>query len=163
VGSFGLSFLLTSFYRENMIYVDAGPQMGPDGKLAITLPMGKAKLPGMSSEDIGKCAYGIFRKGKEYIGKTLGIAGEHLTGEQMAAALSKALGREVLYNEVSPDVFRSFGFPGAEDSGNMFQFKRDFGQVYTGNRSLEGSRALNPELQSFETRLKKNAERIPFG
>ncbi|MGZ5440569.1 MAG: NmrA family NAD(P)-binding protein [Thermoanaerobaculia bacterium] len=60
------------------------------------------------------------------IGKRVGIAGEHLSGSEMAAALSKAIGEEVRYNAVAPEVFRSFGFPGADDVGNMFQFKRDF-------------------------------------
>ena len=156
------TFLLTSFYWENLIYFGAGPQKGPDGTLAITYPMGQKKLPGIASEDIGKCAYGIFKKGREFIGKTVGVAGEHLTGTEMAAALSKALGQQVRYNEVSPDVYRSFGFPGAEDMGNMFQFKRDFEGVYTGARSVEFSRSLNPELQSFERWLSKNASRIPL-
>ena len=156
------TFLLTSFYWENLIYFGAGPQKGPDGRLAITYPMGQKKLPGISSEDIGKCAYGIFKKGREFIGKTVGVAGEHLTGTEMAAALSKALGQEVRYNDVPPDVYRSFGFPGAEDMGNMFQFKRDFEGVYTGARSVEFSRSLNPELQSFEYWLSKNASRIPL-
>jgi uncharacterized protein YbjT (DUF2867 family) len=156
------TFLLTSFYWENLIYFGAGPKKGPDGKLAISFPMGNKKLPSMSSEDIGKCAYGIFKKGREFIGRTVGIAGEHLTGEQMAAALTKALGREVRYNDVPADVYRSFGFPGAEDMGNMFQFKRDFEQVYTGARSVDFSRSLNPTLQTFETWLKDNASRIPL-
>ncbi len=156
------TFLLTSFYWENLIYFGAGPQKGPDGKLAITYPMGQKKLPGIASEDIGKCAYGIFKKGREFIGKTVGVAGEHLTGTEMAAALTKALGQEVRYNEVPPDVYRSFGFPGAEDMGNMFQFKRDFEGVYTGARNVESSRSLNPELQSFEQWLSKNASRIPL-
>ncbi len=156
------TFLLTSFYWENLIYFGAGPQKGPDGKLALTYPMGQKKLPGIASEDIGKCVYGIFKKGREFIGKTVGVAGEHLTGTEMAAALSKALGQEVRYNDVPPDVYRSFGFPGAEDMGNMFQFKRDFEGVYTGARSIESSRSLNPELQSFEFWLSKNAGRIPL-
>lgn len=156
------TFLLTSFYWENLIYFGAGPQKGPDGKLALTYPMGQKKLPGIASEDIGKCVYGIFKKGREFIGKTVGVAGEHLTGTQMAAALSKALGQDVQYNEVSPDAYRSFGFPGADDMGNMFQFKRDFEDVYTGARSVEFSRSLNPALQSFEYWLSKNASRIPL-
>jgi uncharacterized protein YbjT (DUF2867 family) len=156
------TFLLTSFYWENLIHFGAGPRKGPDGKLALTYPMGDKKLPGMTSEDIGKCALGIFKRGREFIGKTVGIAGEHLTGTQMAAALTKALGQEVRYNEVPPEVYRSFGFPGAEDMGNMFQFKRDFEQVYTGARSIEVSRALNPALQTFESWLKTNAGRIPL-
>lgn len=156
------TFLLTSFYWENLIYSGAGPKKGPDGKLAITFPMGDKKLPGISSEDIGKCAYGIFKKGREFIGKTVGVAGEHLTGTQMAAALTKALGREVRYNDVPPDVYRSFGFPGADESGNMFQFKRDFEQVYCGARNLDIARSLNPSLQTFEMWLAQNKSRIPL-
>jgi uncharacterized protein YbjT (DUF2867 family) len=156
------TFLLTSFYWENLIYFGAGPKKGPDGKLAITFPMGDRKLPGISSEDIGKCAYGIFKNGAEFIGKTVGVAGEHLTGAQMATALTKALGQEVRYNDVPADVYRSFGFPGAEDMGNMFQFKRDFEKDYCGARNLEVSRSLNPSLQTFEHWLAQNKGRIPL-
>ncbi|MBI3896657.1 MAG: NmrA/HSCARG family protein, partial [Acidobacteria bacterium] len=85
-----VTYLVTSFYWDNFIYFGMGPKKGPDGKLAITLPMGDKKLPGIAAEDIGKCAYGVFKKGSEYIGKRVGIAGEHLTGAQMAAALTKA-------------------------------------------------------------------------
>jgi uncharacterized protein YbjT (DUF2867 family) len=156
------TFLLTSFYWDNLIYFGMGPKKGPDGKLAITLPMGDKKLPGMAAEDIGKCAYGIFKKGREFIGKTVGVAGEHLTGAQMAAALTKALGQEVRYNDVPPDVYRGFGFPGADDLGNMFQFKRDFEQVFCGARKLETARSLNPSLQTFDQWLARNAKRIPL-
>ena len=128
------------FYWDNFLYFGMGPKKGPDGKLAITLPMGDRKLPGIAAEDIGKCAYEIFRKGGEYIGKTMGIAGEHLSGAEMAAAFSKALGRGVVYNAVPPEVYRGFGFPGADDLGNMFQFKRDFNEYFCGARSLDVSR-----------------------
>jgi uncharacterized protein YbjT (DUF2867 family) len=156
------TFLLTSFYWENLIYFGQGPKKGPDGKLAITFPMGDKKLPGIAAEDIGKSAYGIFKKGREFIGKTVGVAGEHLTGVQMAAALTKALGQEVRYNDVPPEVYRSFGFPGAEDIGNMFQFKRDFQEVFCGPRNPSIARALNPSLQTFDGWLAQNKSRIPL-
>jgi uncharacterized protein YbjT (DUF2867 family) len=154
------TFLLTSFYWDNMIYFGMGPKKGPDGKLAITLPMGDKALPGIAAEDIGKCAYGVFKKGNEYIGKTVGIAGEHLTGTEMAAALGKALGQPVHYNAVEPDVYRGFGFPGADDLGNMFQFKRDFNPYYRGARSTDFTRSVNPSLQTFDAWLDKNKSRI---
>lgn len=156
------TFLLTSFYWENLIYFGAGPKKGADGILALTYPMGDKKLPGIASEDIGRCAYGIFRKGREYIGKTVGVAGEHLTGTQMAAALTKALRQEVRYNDVPPDVYRGFGFPGAEDMGNMFQYKRDFEKEYCGARDVGVTRSLNPALLTFDAWLKSNADRIPL-
>jgi uncharacterized protein YbjT (DUF2867 family) len=157
-----VTFLHTSFFWDNFIYFGLGPKKGPDGKLAITFPMGDKKLPGIAAEDIGKCAYGIFKKGREYIGKTVGIAGGHLTGAQMAAAMSKELGQEVRYADVPPDVYRGFGFPGADDMGNMFQFKRDFEQVYCGSRSIELARALNPALQTFDQWLARNKNAIPL-
>ena len=101
------TFLLTSFYWDNLIFFGMGPKKGPDGTLLFTLPMGDKKLPGIAAEDIGKCALGIFKKGKEYIGKTVGIAGEHLTGSQMAAAMTNAFGQPVRYNEVSPEAYRA--------------------------------------------------------
>jgi len=156
------TFLLTSFYWDNFIFFGMGPKKGADGKLAITLPMGDRKLPGIAAEDIGRCALGVFRKGGDLVGKTVGIAGEHLTGAQMAAAFTKALGREVAYNAVPPSVYRAFGFPGAEDLGNMFQFNRDFAYDFCGARSVEFSRALNPQLQSFEAWLERNKARIPL-
>jgi uncharacterized protein YbjT (DUF2867 family) len=156
------TFLLTSFFWDNFIYFGMGPTKGPDGKLAITFPMGDKKLPGIAAEDIGKCAYGIFKNGREYIGKTVGIAGARLTGAQMAAAFTKALGQEVIYNDVPPEVYRGFGFPGADDLGNMFQFKRDFETDYCGARDLNVSRGLNPALQTFDDWLAKNKSRIPL-
>ena len=156
------TFLLTSFYWDNLIGFGMGPKKGPDGKLAITFPMGDEKLPSIASEDIGKCAYGIFKKGSEYIGKTVGIAGEHLTGAQMASALKRALGKDVTYNAVPPEVYRGFGFPGAEDLGNMFQFNRDFAQAFCGARNPDLARALNPSLQTFDVWLAQNKGRIPL-
>jgi hypothetical protein len=138
-----------------------GPKPGPDGTFALTLPMGEGKLPGIAAEDIGRSAYEIFKRGGDYIGKTVGIAGEHLTGEQMAAALAKAYGTEVVYNAIEPDVYRGLDFPGAEDLGNMFQFKRDFQDAFCGNRDLEASRSLLPSMQTFDGWLSENASRIP--
>jgi uncharacterized protein YbjT (DUF2867 family) len=156
------TFLLTAFYWDNLIYFGAGPQRGPDGTLAITFPMDDKKLPAIAVEDIGKAAYGIFKRGREFINKTVGIAGEHLTGEQMARALTKALGQEVRYNNVPPEVYRSLGFPGADDLGNMFQFKRDFNEYFVGARDLGFTRTLNPELQSFEEWLAVHKDQIPL-
>jgi hypothetical protein len=156
------TFLYTSYYWDNNIYFGLGPKKGPDGNYYLTMPMGDKKLPGIAVEDIGKCAYGIFKKGKELIGKTVGVAGEHLTGKQMAEAMSKSIGKEIRYNAVTPDVYRGFGFPGAEDMGNMFQFKHDFEDAYCGIRNVNFSRELNPELQSFDKWLSRFGSKIPL-
>jgi uncharacterized protein YbjT (DUF2867 family) len=154
--------LRTSFYWDNLIHFGMGPKPGPDGELAFTMPMADKKLAGIAVEDIGRCAYGVFKRGGDLVGKTVGIAGEHLTGAQMAAELSRALGRKVGYNAVSFDAYRGFGFPGAEDLGNMFQYKAEFEKEYCGARDLAFSRSLNPQLQTFAQWLAANKERIPL-
>jgi uncharacterized protein YbjT (DUF2867 family) len=157
------TFLLTSFYWENFIFFGSGPARGEDGVLAITYPMGDKKLPSIAVADIGKCAYGMVKRGSEFIGKTVGVAGGHPTGAEIAAAFTNALGEEVRYNAVPPDVFRSFGFPGADDVGNMFQFKRDFNEAYCAARDVEFSRSVNPELQTLDAWLAENISRVPLG
>jgi uncharacterized protein YbjT (DUF2867 family) len=156
------TFLLTSFYWENFIYFGSGPQRGPDGSLSLVFPMDEKRLSAISVVDIGKSAYGIFKRGSELIGKTVAIAGEHLTGAQLAGKLSRALGQEIGYTNVPPEVYRSFGFPGADDLGNMFQFKRDFNDYFVGVRDLAFTRSLNPELQSFDEWLATHKDQIPI-
>ena len=155
------TFLLTSFYWENFIYFGMGPKKGPDGKLAITLPMADKPLSGIAAGDIGRCAFGIFKGGAAHIGKTVAIAGGHLTGTQMAKEFSRALGQEVGYNAVTPAAFRAFGFPGAEDLGNMFQFYVEFSDYFVGIRDVAAARSLNPALLTFDAWLAANKDLIP--
>ncbi|MEK9145633.1 MAG: NmrA/HSCARG family protein [Elusimicrobiota bacterium] len=156
------TILLTSFYWENFIHFGMGPKKGADGKLAITLPMSDKKLPGICAEDIGKCAYGIFKEGAPFTGKTVGIAGEHLTGPQMAAKFSGALGLPVAYNAVTPEAYRGFGFPGADDLGNMFQYKTEFNEDFCAARSPELTRSIHPGLLTFDAWLAANKKSIPI-
>lgn len=157
-----VTFLLTSFYWDNFIYFGMGPKKGQDGGLAITLPLGDRKLSAIAADDIGKCAYGIFKKGETLIGKTVGIAGEHLSGAELARAFENALGQPVTYNKITPEVYRSFGFPGADDLGNMFQFYHDFEEAFMAKRDIAFSKDLNPELKSFDMWLDENAKQIPL-
>jgi uncharacterized protein YbjT (DUF2867 family) len=157
------TFLLASFYWENFIFFGSGPKKGADGTLALTLPIGGARMAGVAADDIGGVAYGIFKEGPEMVGQRIGVAGEHLTGAEMAAKLTRAIGQKVVFNDVAPHVYRGFGFPGADDLGNMFQFYRDFEKVCNDTRDVARSRALHPGLQSFDRWLSGNASRIPLG
>jgi uncharacterized protein YbjT (DUF2867 family) len=155
------TMLVTSFYWDNLFMFGLAPKKGDDGQYAWAFPMGNAKLAGIAAEDIGKCALGIFKAGDRYIGKTVGIAGEFLTIDQMGQTLAKNLGLgTVKYNAVEPDVYRSWGFPGADEMGNMFQADRDFETQMMANRNLEEARALNPALQTFDQFVNKNRDKI---
>lgn len=156
------TYLATSFYWDNFVHFGMGPQAGPDGSLAIAFPMDDKPLCGIAVDDIGRCAYGIFKEGHGTIGKRIGIMGESLTGSEIAAAMSRSLGRNISFYPISPEAFRALDFPGAGDLGNMFQFKRDFNEVFLAARSVERSRELNPNLQSFGDWLAAHGSQIPM-
>jgi len=143
------TYLLTSFYWDNLVHFRLGQHRDEHGRLRIVLPMGDRRLPGIAVEDIGRCAFGIFQRGEDLIGQRVGVAGEHLTGAAMAEQLSCALGEPVDYVAVSPERYRGLDLPGAEELANMFQFKRDFEGVFCGARDVARSRQLNPALQTF--------------
>ncbi len=157
------TYLYTSFYWDNMISFGMGPARDENGTLTITLPLAEAKLPSIAAGDIGACAYGIFRQGERWIGQSVGVAGGHLSGADLAAGLSGALGQDVQYRAVSPAAYSAFGFPGADELANMFQFNTEFATDYCSARELSVSRGLNPEMTSFERWLEQNADRIPLG
>jgi uncharacterized protein YbjT (DUF2867 family) len=157
------SYLLAAFYWENFIYFGMGPRKGEGADLVLAMPLGGVKLPGIAAGDIGKCAYGIFRRGTGAVGQRFGVAGDVLSGEEMAAKMGKALGRKVAFSDVPFDVYRGLGFPGAEDLGNMFQYQAILGDEFLKSRDPAASRSLNPQLLSFDAWLAANAARIPIG
>jgi uncharacterized protein YbjT (DUF2867 family) len=157
------SFLMAAFYWENFIYFGQGPRRNADGSVVLALPLGGGKLPGIAAEDIGRCAYGIFKRGPDAAGERFGIAGEVLSGPEYAAAFSRHLGVPVSFYDMPFDDYRALGFPGADDMGNMYEHHAVLGEDFRRNRSPEVARALNPDLQTFDEWLRANASRIPLG
>jgi uncharacterized protein YbjT (DUF2867 family) len=156
------TLLYTSFYWDNLIHFGLQPTRGADGTLQFVLPMAGARLPGIAAEDIGPCAFGIFVRGASLAGKSIGIAGEQLTGAQMAEQLALALGEPVRHVAPAPREYAALGFPGAEDLANMFQFKSDFERAYCAARNPDCARELHPGLQSFAGWLSRHGSRIPL-
>ena len=94
------------------------PQKGADGSYGWALPMSDKRLAGIAAEDI-EVVIGIFKAGKTYVGRTVGIASEFLTIPEMSDKLvarqrpgghraSRRLGRATTVG---------FGFPGADEMG----------------------------------------------
>src|SRR6476646_10726686 len=143
---------------DNMISFGMGPVRGEDGVLSIALPLADAKLPSIAAGDIGACALGIFRQGQRWIGRSVGVAGDHLSGAELASGLQDALGEPVRYDVVTPAAYGAFGFPGADELANMFQFNAEYAGEYIAARDLATSRELNPELSTYAGWLERNVE-----
>ncbi|WP_100447284.1 NmrA/HSCARG family protein [Glycomyces xiaoerkulensis] len=142
------TFLETTFYWEN--FLGALKPRREDGRLVVSFPMADSPIAGIASVDIGRTALGIFKRGDELVGRTVSIAGDFLTGDEVAAAFSRVLGEEVVYEPMPFDAMRRAGFPGAEDMGNMFQFYAEFSDEFSAKRDLDFVRELDPWLQTFE-------------
>ena len=142
------TYLLAPFHWEAFVFGLGAPQPGPDGRRTIAMPLGEARLPGITAEDIGRCAYAIFQDPARFVGGTVGIAGEHTTGDELAAGLSEVFGEPVRYQHVPAEVFRELPFPGADLAANMFQFVAE-DNGYATRRDVALARSLNPSLVSF--------------
>ncbi|MFB2554425.1 NmrA/HSCARG family protein [Herbiconiux liangxiaofengii] len=152
------TFLNTTFFYQGFVQSMA-PKRGEDGVLELTLPFEDGKLlSGVDVADIGRTAAAILAAGEEYIGQTVGLAGDHLTGAQYADVIGDVIGEPVRFVSVPYDVFRTFGVPGGDEVANMFQYYGDFDAEFTGARDLEGLRWLNPQLKSFRMWAEENAE-----
>ncbi|OBG83878.1 nucleoside-diphosphate sugar epimerase [Mycobacterium sp. E136] len=142
------TFLRTAGFYEGFT-ADLQPVRADSGELVLTLPMADRPMAAIAVDDIGRTALGIFKRGAEFIGETVSIAGDQLTGEQFAAELSTLHGEPVLYRPQSWDELRALGFPGAVEIANMFQYYAEDSERFIAVRDLEFVRTLNPDLQSF--------------
>jgi hypothetical protein len=155
------TMLVTSFYWDNLFMFGLAPKKGDDGQYAWAFRWETRSSRALPVRTSASARSASFKGGDQYIGKTVGIAGEFLTIDQMGQSLAKNLGLgAVKYNAVEPDVYRSWGFPGADEMGNMFQADRDFEKQMMGNRNLEEARKLNPALQTFDQFVNKNKDKI---
>ena len=129
--------------------------------LTLNLPLEEGKLlSGVDVADIGRTALAVFKRGEEFIGAAVHLAGDHLTGAQYAEKLAAALGEPVRFQSVPYDVYRALDFPGAEEFGNMFQYYGDFDKEFTGARELNRLREIHPALKSFDDWLAENASKF---
>jgi uncharacterized protein YbjT (DUF2867 family) len=151
------TFLRATFYWENLAN-GWQPTRDENGVLTLNWPQGAAPLAGIAVDDIGAVAYQIFKAGDEFVGKTVSIAGEHLTGDQIAAGLTRAVGEPVVYRPLTADAYRALGY---DEVGNMHQYYDEFADFFIGQRDLDAVRRLHPRLQSFDEWLLLHGDTIP--
>ena len=157
------TFLNTTFFFQGFLSM-MGPKRGEDGTLAVTLPLEDGKLlAGVDVDDIGRTALALLKGGERFIGHTVGLAGDHLTGAQYAEKIGTAIGEPVRFQSVPYDVFRGLGVPAGDEIANMFQYYGDFDREFTGARDLDRLREINPALKSFDTWLAENGSNIQMG
>lgn len=99
-------------------------------------------------EDIGVFAALAFADPKNYVGKTIELAGDELTETQTAETFTKVIGRPIQLVPPQPGN----GWASPEESAAMFSFFN--GEGY--DADIAALRKLHPGLLSFEQYLRKN-------
>ena len=123
------TFLVTSFYWDNLYMFGLAPKKGDDGRLQLDVPDGRQpSWPASRPRTSARSPTASSRRAPQYIGKTVGITGESLThrGDEREAGEGSRHRAGASTTPVDADVYRGFGFPGADEMGNMFQVYRDF-------------------------------------
>jgi len=151
------TFVHVAFYYENFLTFFP-PQKQPNGTFAFGFPQGDTPLAALAIEDLGGVVAPIFEKPDEFIGKTVGVVGDDLPAAQYAEIMTRVLGKPIVYNYVPREVFATFGFPGADDLANMFDFNRRF--IPNRVAALAESRRLYPAMQTFEVWLGANKDKF---
>ncbi|HEX4225058.1 MAG TPA: NmrA/HSCARG family protein [Pseudonocardiaceae bacterium] len=151
------TFLETTMFYEALLKSNGqGPARNADGQLVLSMPMGEKTLAMVAAEDIGRTAYGIFKAGARYVGRTVGLAGAHVSGPRLAELLSDVLGEPVVYQPVTPDQIRASGGPATVEIANMYQFYADAGDSFLTARDPEVARTINPALRSLPDWLREH-------
>jgi uncharacterized protein YbjT (DUF2867 family) len=151
------TFVHVAFYYDNFLSFFA-PRKEEGGTYAFGFPQGDTPLAAVAAEDVGGVVAAVFGWPDDFIGRTIGIVGDDLPPAAYAGIMTRVLGERIEYRYVPREAFASSGFPGAEDLANMFEFNRL--HVPSRQADLEESRRLYPEIQSFETWVRANADRL---
>jgi uncharacterized protein YbjT (DUF2867 family) len=98
----GLSFinLRPTYFLEWLLYPWQLPLLANEG--VLRLPVGKGRHSPIAAEDQGRAIAAILKNPEGLIGQTINLSGPvEMNHEQMAAELTDALGRKIVFEDVS--------------------------------------------------------------
>jgi uncharacterized protein YbjT (DUF2867 family) len=153
----GAIFVHVAYYYENFLTFFP-PRKQPDGTFTFGFPQGNTPLAAVAVPDVGGVVSAIFDRPDQHRDKVIGIVGDEMSGAEYAQVMSRVLGKPIIYNDIPREVFAGFGFPGAEDLANMFDFNRQYIPTRAGD--VAQSRALYSRMQRFEPWLLANKDRF---
>jgi hypothetical protein len=137
-----------------------GPRRDENGHLVLANPLGDKVVTMVAVEDIGRTAYGIFLAGSRYVGRTVDLAGAHVTAAELATLLTDVLGEEVVYRFVSADEMRASGAPGIDEIAANLQFYAEASESLVAARNLDTIRQLNPRLKALPEWLAEHRKEL---
>lgn len=105
----------------------------------------------ISSEDIGKIVTTIFSDLEKYRGRTITLAAEQLNGEQLASTFSKAMGREIKFQQLPMFITRLVM---GRDLTKMFRWINNNDACFV--KDIQGLQNEFPGMLSLEEWIRMN-------
>jgi len=144
-----LTEIRLAFYMENFLH-RLRPQKRQDGTVVFDLPIGAEKLDLICAEDIGGVVLNIFKNKDKFLGKCVKLAGDSLTGKEIADTYSKITGDKAIFEPIPIENFKQKVTHGAIIA-KMFQFYQRFSGKL---RDIEETKKVYPDVKNFDTWLK---------
>ena len=139
------TILRPAFFMENYNWTRAQILNGTFTGMGLRL---EKELQSIAVEDVGVFAALAFENPKEYLGKTIELAGDELTESQIADTFTKVIGRPVKLVPPTPGAGRRSD----EEMEAMFNFFN--GEGY--GADIPALRKLHPGLLTLDQYLRKN-------
>ncbi|MFC8229437.1 NmrA family NAD(P)-binding protein [Streptomyces sp. NPDC057287] len=137
--------LPTTILRPTFFITDF-EHLGPhwqDGELVFTLALApQTRLQMITPGDIGAIAADVFDAPAEYLGRTIEVAADELTGPQKAETFDRAAGRPVRFNAQPVERVRAF----SEEMAAMFEWFDNVGF----RADLDALRGRHPDLTTLD-------------
>lgn len=133
------------FFMDNLSGVFAQDTNNEKLEFSFIIPKNR-KLQMIAVDDIGAIAAIIFNNPDKYIGKTLTLAGDDVTPEEIITAYSSITNKDAVFNEIPMEQLRS----GNKENAAMAQWFIDKG--YSAN--IAQLKEIYPGLKDFKTWLK---------
>lgn len=140
------TFVHLSFYYENVNNFYPAHQ-AQDGAYVFTLPLGDAPLAAVSVDELGGVVNGILARRREYLGRTVAIAGDEQPMSAYAQSMTDAFGRTFRFEDISARDYATLGFPGSEEIAAMFDYYKRFAPAR--RSAIAESRALAGGMKTF--------------
>jgi uncharacterized protein YbjT (DUF2867 family) len=160
------AFYSPGSFMENYITF-AAPKRASDGSKAYIMAMHispKTRVPLVDARgDTGKFVGSILASPDTYNGKVIYGAERLYSLEEIALAMSKATGEEVVYRQVSVEEYKLIVPFGGDMVVQTMSYFEEFGYYGTGTERLVASAAENARgtLTTFEQYLEKNPIKFP--
>jgi uncharacterized protein YbjT (DUF2867 family) len=147
------TILRPSYFYENYLFPQVSSRI-PKGKLVTPLN-GEKVLQLMSAGDIGKICVQILNAPEKYIHKTITMAAEQLSHDQVATLFSEILGRPIKYNKLPAIITR---LAMGKNLYRMFSWLNNNNPIFI--EDLEGFRKDYPFMEPLKKWISDNFKRV---